>query len=144
MGRGYKRNGENAESNAQNLVRDFIKESVNHSDATEYIAAIVEATRRKDRDLVISINKTARKQFEGTGDVHGRDILGKYDAMRKEITKLFNNPKQLNNVLKDAGIKVLNTSKSGDTFTMTWSYEMDGKTFTETTTFDSRVSRFPM
>ena len=145
------REGKKAQQQAINAIDEFLNEhsfqgrgGVYEGLAKEYISAIAAATLSRDHDMLVTINKTARKEYEGTDQQFGTQINEKYNAMRKAVSQLYRNPKMLRQLLGQYGITIQNYTIQGGKMNLTYSFvDKNGKTITETAQFDSELSRFP-
>ena len=143
--------GKKAQQQAINAIDEFLNEhsmngrgGVYEGLAKEYISAIAAATLSRDRDMVVTVNRTAKNEYTGTDQQFGTEIYKKYDAMRKAVTQMYRNPTALKNLLRQYGITIQDYSIQNGKMSLTYSFvDKNGRKVTETTQFDNELSRFP-
>ena len=140
------RDGKKTYQKAKNAIDAFLDEhsyqgrgGYYEGYAYEYIAAIAEATRKLDHDAVVSINKTAKAEYDGV-----REIYERYNEMRKAITQMRDHPRMVKKLLSEYGITVQNASLQNGSMNMTYSFkDKNGNTVTMNGQFDPQISRIP-
>lgn len=145
------RNGRRMQMAARNAIDEFLAEhslqrrgGVYEGTAYEFIAGIAAASQVRDHDAVVTINRTAKYEYEGIDSQNKSHIKSRYDDMRKALSLLYRNPKKINQVLADHGITIQSATIDNGSMNLTFSYvDRNGNTQTHTTRFDAELSRFP-
>ena len=145
------RNGKRIQMAARNTIDEFLAEhsfqgrgGLYEGTAYEFIAGIAAATRAHDHDMVVTINRTAKNEYEGIDRQNNSNIKNRYDDMRKAVSRLYENPKMLRQLMSDYGITIQNATINNGAMDLTFSFpDRNGNTQTQTVRFDSEMNRFP-
>ncbi|MBP5782735.1 MAG: hypothetical protein J6W04_04265 [Bacteroidales bacterium] len=140
------REGKKTQQTARNAINEFLDEhsfngrgGIYEGYAYEYIAGIAEATKALDHNMVVTINRTARAEYGGSGNV-----FPAYDEMRKALTKMRRHPRMLKKLLAEYGISVQSSKITDGVMDLTITFtDRDGNKQTQTGRFDPELSRFP-
>ena len=145
------RDGKKTQQTARNAIDEFLAEhsfqgrgGVYEGTAYEYIAGIAAATQARDKNMVITINKTARNEYTGIDQQNNSQIQPKYNDMRIALSQLFEHPQMLRKLLSEYGITIQSSTINNGAMDLTFSFkDKNGNTITQSTRFDSEMSRFP-
>ncbi len=145
------RDGKKTQQTARNAIDEFLAEhsfqgrgGVYEGTAYEYIAGIAAATQARDKNMVVTINKTARNEYTGIDQQNNSQIQPKYNDMRIALSQLFEHPQMLRKLLSEYGITIQSSTINNGAMDLTFSFkDKNGNTITQSTRFDSEMSRFP-
>ena len=145
------RNGKKMQMAARNAIDEFLAEhsfqgrgGLYEGTAYEFIAGMAAATEARDHNLVVTINRTAKNEYEGIDQQNNSSIKDRYDDMRKAVSKLYKNPKMLRQLMADYGITIQNAAINNGAMDLTFSFpDRNGVIQTQTVRFDPNMSRFP-
>lgn len=145
------RDGKKTQQTARNAIDEFLAEhsfqgrgGVYEGTAYEYIAGIAAATQARDKNMVVTINKTARNEYTGIDQQNNSQIQPKYNDMRIALSQLFEHPQMLSKLLSEYGISIQSSTINNGAMDLTFSFkDKNGNTITQSTRFDSEMSRFP-
>lgn len=145
------RDGKKTQQTARNAIDEFLAEhsfqgrgGVYEGTAYEYIAGIAAATQARDKNMVVTINKTARNEYTGIDQQNNSQIQPKYNDMRIALSQLFEHPRMVQKLLSEYGITIQNSTINNGSMDLTFSFkDKNGNTITQTTRFDAEMSRFP-
>ena len=145
------RDGKKTQQTARNAIDEFLAEhsfqgrgGVYEGTAYEYIAGIAAATQARDKNMVITINKTARNEYTGIDQQNNSQIQPKYNDMRIALSQLYEHPQMLSKLLSEYGITIQSSTINNGAMDLTFSFkDKNGNTITQSARFDSEMSRFP-
>ena len=145
------RNGKRIQRAAENAIDEFLAEHSFHGrgglyegTAYEYIVGIATATKARDHNMVVTINRTAKNEYEGIDQQYNSHIKSRYDDMRKAVTYLYKNPKMLKQLLTEYGINIQSSTINNGVMDLTFTFtDRNGNKQTQTARFDPNMSRFP-
>lgn len=145
------RDGKKTQQTARNAIDEFLAEhsfqgrgGVYEGTAYEYIAGIAAATQARDKNMIVTINKTARNEYTGIDQQNNSQIQPKYNDMRIALSQLFEHPQMLRKLLSEYGITIQSSTINNGAMDLTFSFkDKNGNTITQSTRFDSEMSRFP-
>ena len=145
------RDGKKTQQTARNAIDEFLSEhsfqgrgGVYEGTAYEYIAGIAAATQARDKNMVVTINKTARNEYAGIDQQNNSQIQPKYNDMRIALSQLYEHPQMLSKLLSEYGITIQSSTINNGAMDLTFSFkDKNGNTITQSTRFDSEMSRFP-
>ena len=145
------RNGKRTQQTARNAIDEFLAEhsfqgrgGLYEGTAYEYIAGVAVSSLARNHDMLVTVNKTARYEYQGIDSQNNSQIKKRYDDMRKALSQLYKNPKMMRQLLADYDITIQNFNIQDGKMDLTFSFtDQNGNRQTQTTQFDKEISRFP-
>lgn len=145
------RNGKRIRQSAKNAIDEFLAEHSFHGrggmyegTAYEYIAGVAASSLARDHKMLVTVNRTAKAEYEGIDQQYSSQIKKRYDDMRIELSKLFEHPQMLKKLLAEYGLTIQNFNIQNGKMDLTFSFvDANGNKQTQTTSFDEEMSRFP-